>query len=550
MAKWIYTRTNKSKSTIKPDPKDMRKKAYGDKLHNESSKKKHYGEKFRTKKADNRLTKEELQKKKRLKTQGRKKIAAEAAIQSKVRSVASSQNKDDSTAYDAIDLGYGATSIVVNKIKQAVYSKFHKRHNEKIDNENKKKTMQKEMQRKKNQKKSRETAKEANQVRKKAIEKVEDIVGKIGEFFANAIKEHPIITIIVLLILLLIALLSGIFTSCGAIGGGTQTITVATTFTAKDEDIKGVEADYKNLEKGVREKIDNIPNDYPGYDEYQYELDEIGHNPYELAALLTVLYENYTREEVQDKLKELCKKQYKITTHEIVETRYRQETRTGTRTVHNDDGTTSSESYSYTVTVPYNYYILKVKLSNKTLESVIEGLSLTDDQKERYNILLMTYGNKKYLFEDDTYSVSNPGDYPDYRVPGEYLTDEQFGRMMNEAKKYLGRAYVWGGSSPSTGFDCSGFVSWVINHSGNGWNLGRQTAEGLKNSTARVSEADVKPGDLIFFKGTYKTNGASHVGIVVDPVNKIMIHCGNPIQYASYDSSYWRNHFYCYGRIN
>ena len=184
------------------------------------------------------------------------------------------------------------------------------------------------------------------------------------------------------------------------------------------------------------------------------------------------------------------------------------------------------------------------------MESVIEGLSLTDDQKERYNILLMTYGNKKYLFEDDTYSVSNPGDYPDYRVPGEYLTDEQFGRMMNEAKKYLGRAYVWGGSSPSTGFDCSGFVSWVINHSGNGWNLGRQTAEGLKNSTARVSEADVKPGDLIFFKGTYKTNGASHVGIVVDPVNKIMIHCGNPIQYASYDSSYWRNHFYCYGRIN
>ena len=197
----------------------------------------------------------------------------------------------------------------------------------------------------------------------------------------------------------------------------------------------------------------------------------------------------------------------------------------------------------------YDYYILNVTLTNHTLNEVVNMLDLTEDQLQRYEILLATFGNKKYLFDEDIYSVPGTDDYEDYDVPGEYLTDEEFARMLKEAEKYLGMTYVWGGSSPSTGFDCSGFVSWVINHCGNGWDVGRQTANGLKNSTARVSEANVKAGDLIFFKGTYATDGASHVGIVVDPVNKIMIHCGNPISYASYDTNYWRSHFYCYGRI-
>ena len=236
-----------------------------------------------------------------------------------------------------------------------------------------------------------------------------------------------------------------------------------------------------------------------------------------------------------------------------METRTRTETRTGYTWV--DDGVVNGvatghyEPYQYEVEVEYEYYILNVTLTNYTLEVAANNLGLTEEQMERYTYLYMTQGNKPYLF-DDIYSNPTPGDYQDYDVPGEYLTDEQFGRMLHEAEKYLGYPYVWGGSSPSTSFDCSGFVSYVINNCGNGWNVGRQTANGLKNCTSRVPASEVKPGDLIFFQGTYDTSGASHVGIVVDPVNKIMIHCGNPIQYASYNTTYWRAHFYCYGRIN
>lgn len=189
-------------------------------------------------------------------------------------------------------------------------------------------------------------------------------------------------------------------------------------------------------------------------------------------------------------------------------------------------------------------------LTNNGIQAAVNALGLSDEQMRRYAILLEMRGNKPDIFGDNPYA--NPGvsaEYQDYDVPAEYLTDQQFANLLNEAEKYLGYPYVWGGSSPSTSFDCSGFVSYVINHSGNGWDYGRLTANGWKNATARVSAGNVKPGDLIFFQGTYDTTGASHVGIVVDPVNKIMIHCGNPIQYASYDSNYWRQHFYCYGRI-
>ena len=198
----------------------------------------------------------------------------------------------------------------------------------------------------------------------------------------------------------------------------------------------------------------------------------------------------------------------------------------------------------------YEYYILNVTLTNHGISAAVNALGLNADQMQRYTLLLETQGNKPDLFGDNPYAV--PGvseDYRDYAIPGEYMTDQQFANMIHEAKKYLGYPYVWGGSSPSTSFDCSGFVSYVINHCGNGWNYGRLTAEGWRNATAAVQSGDVQPGDLIFFKGTYSTSGASHVGIVVDPANKIMIHCGNPIQYASYDSNYWRQHFYCYGRI-
>ena len=197
-----------------------------------------------------------------------------------------------------------------------------------------------------------------------------------------------------------------------------------------------------------------------------------------------------------------------------------------------------------------DYYILNVSLRNNGLSAAINAANLNQEQMERYTILMETKGNKPEIFGDNVYA--NPGvsdEYERYAVPGEYLTNQQFANMLQEAEKYLGYPYVWGGASPSTSCDCSGFVSYVINHCGNGWNYGRLTANGWKNATARVAASDVKAGDLVFFQGTYNTSGASHVGIVVDPVNKVMIHCGNPIQYASYDTPYWRAHVYCYGRI-
>lgn len=359
------------------------------------------------------------------------------------------------------------------------------------------------------------------------------------------------ISVIILVLLILFLVCSGTFTSCGAMAGAGENITLATSYTAHDQDILDVDADYTELEEGIQEQIDDIETDYPDYDEYNYYLDEIGHNPFKLASLLTVLYEDYTREEVQGMLQTILDLQYELSIDEVVETRSRQVTKTGTRWVSDSShsGGGYYESYTYTETEYYQYYILNVTLTNHTLDEVVNQLGLTEDQLERYQILLLTFGNKKYLFEDDIYSNPERSDYDDYNVPGEYLTDEEFARMLAEAERHLGLSYVWGGYSPTSGFDCSGFVSWVINHCGNGWNYGRLTANGLKNVTARVPEADVKPGDLVFFQGTYNTSGASHVGIVVDPVNKIMIHCGNPIQYASYDTPYWRSHAYCYGRL-
>ena len=287
---------------------------------------------------------------------------------------------------------------------------------------------------------------------------------------------------------------------------------------------------------------------HPGYDEYNYFLDEIGHDPYQLAAYLTVKFGDYTRSEVQTTLHTLFDLQYELQLEEEVETRYRTETRTGTTTSTDPEtGELIEEEYEYEVEVPYEYHILNITLRNKNLGHVItKSGGMDEDQAERYAILLQTKGNKDYLFADDPY-VATSDEYLDYQVPGEALTNERFANMIREAEKYLGYPYVWGGSSPSTSFDCSGFVSYVINHCGNGWNVGRLTANGLKNYCTVIRSEEAQPGDLIFFQGTYNTSGASHVGIYVG--NGMMIHCGNPISYASINTSYWQQHFYCFGRI-
>ena len=368
---------------------------------------------------------------------------------------------------------------------------------------------------------------------KKTAEGTKSVVDKGIEF----VKEHPKAILIVGALGLLVMLIAGMFSSCTAMFAGSGNAVLGTSYTAEDADILGADADYSALEAALNNQISNIESTHPGYDEYRYDLAEIGHNPYELASYLTVLFEDYTRAEAQSTLQSLFAQQYTLTLTPEVEVRYRTETRT------------DSEGNDYDVEVPYNYHILNVKLTNKGLGAVIQASGLTTEQADRYDVLMTTSGNRSELFGEDVYGVSG-GEYTDYDIPGEALTDEKFRRMITEAEKYLGMPYVWGGSSPSTSFDCSGFVSWVINHSGNGWSVGRLGAKGLKNICDIIPPDQAKPGDLIFFHHTYDApdpSDATHVGIYVG--DGMMIHCGNPISYASTESSYWQSHFLCFGRI-
>ena len=376
----------------------------------------------------------------------------------------------------------------------------------------------------------------------KAAQGAKNITEKVTEFATT----HSKAILLVLAGGLLFMIIASMFSSCGAMfQGGTQVI-LGTSFTAKDEDIIGADDDYKALEAALRNKINNIERTHSGYDEYRYDLDEINHNPYELAAYLTVQFEDYTRSEVQSTLQRLFDQQYELTLTEEVEIRTRTETRTGTSTwTDPETGETYEEEYEYEVEVEYEYYILNVKLENIGLNRVIGSSGMSEDEMERYAVLLQTNGNRPDIFGDDIYAVT--GEYTDYDIPGEALTDTRFANMIREAEKYLGYPYVWGGSSPSTSFDCSGFVSYVINNCGNGWSVGRLTANGLMGVCDIIPRSSAKPGDLIFFQGTYDTSGASHVGIYVG--DGMMIHCGNPISYASIESSYWQSHFYCFGRI-
>lgn len=561
--------TRKQKSTIQKEKEANQsvKKTYGSKLKNETSRNIAMREKLRIGKAEP-LSENQIQstryKKQKRKCSSKAMYAATALDSYQVISKThEEENVSDEVIHTSLQtsgqyLCYQAGKT--NKKTAGSYGeKLHagkhmqERRVEQNSQENAKQFQRQKIYKQVYQNKAAEREKQTRDLSKGAFAKAKDVTNHVTQL----IREHPLGCFMTFAGILVILVLFGSLVSCGASMGGVSNTTVITSYTARDEDILAVNEDYIKLELELQEEIDCIEQDYPGYDEYKYSLNEIAHNPFALASLLTSIYEDYQESEVQEMLKKILDKQYTLVMTPTVEirtktvTKYHWVTRTQTQMVNGVEVQMPVPSYEpYEDEEEYEYHILNVELTNHSIEYVAKNIGLTEDEFERYEILLSTFGNKKYLFADDPYAMPQTGDYQDYHVPAEYLTDAEFANMLHEAEKYLGDGYVWGGSNPSTGFDCSGFVSYVINHSGNGWNYGRLTANGLKNATESVNDNDVSPGDLIFFQGTYEVPGASHVAIVVDPDKKIMLHCGNPIQYTSYDTNYWKSHFYGYGRIN
>lgn len=364
---------------------------------------------------------------------------------------------------------------------------------------------------------------------KKAAEKAE----KAGKY----VWEHRRGFAIAAAILLMLAFLLNGLSSCSVIMDGVGSGIAASTYPSQDADMLGAEAQYCAMEAELQRYLDTYESTHD-YDEYHFDLDTIEHDPYVLISMITALHQGeWTLDEVQGTLQMLFARQYILTEDVVVETRYRTETDTWT----DADGNTHTDTYQ----VPYDYYICTVTLENFNLSHVPVYI-MSEEQLGMYATYMATLGNRPDLFPGSGYIGKYvEGSYTDYDIPPEALDDELFAAIIKEAEKYLGYPYVWGGSSPSTSFDCSGFVSWVINHSG--WDVGRLGAQGLCNICTPVSSANVKPGDLVFFTGTYDTPGVSHVGIYVG--NNMMIHCGDPISYANLNSSYWQSHFYRYGRL-
>ena len=364
---------------------------------------------------------------------------------------------------------------------------------------------------------------------KKAAEKAE----KAGKY----VWEHRRGFAIAAAILLMLAFLLNGLSSCSVIMDGVGSGIAASTYPSQDADMLGAEAQYCEMEAELQRYLDIYESTHD-YDEYHFDLDTIEHDPYVLISIITALHQGeWTLDEVQGTLQMLFDRQYILTEDVVVETRYRTETDTWT----DADGNTHTDTYQ----VPYDYYICTVTLENFNLSHVPVYI-MSEEQLGMYATYMATLGNRPDLFPGSGYIGKYvEGSYTDYDIPPEALDDEVFAAIIKEAEKYLGYPYVWGGSSPSTSFDCSGFVSWVINHSG--WDVGRLGAQGLCNICTPVSSANVKPGDLVFFIGTYDTPGVSHVGIYVG--NNMMIHCGDPISYANLNSNYWQSHFYRYGRL-
>ena len=378
------------------------------------------------------------------------------------------------------------------------------------------------------------TAKKTAAATKSAAQKAKDA---FKETFVY-VKNHSRVVLLIIGIGACVGLLFGGMSSCSIMGGSGVSGVFMTSYLSEDADMLAAEAAYADLEAKLQDELDNYETYYPGYDEYRFDLDEIGHDPYVLISILSALHEGvFTIGEVQSELQTLFDRQYTLTQTVTVEVRYRTETDTWT----DEDGNTHTDTYE----VPYDYYICNVTLENFDL-SHLPVYMMDEEQLSLYAAYMSTLGNRPDLFGGGEYPNASTLQEPTYYdIPPEALEDETFAAMIAEAEKYLGYPYVWGGSSPSTSFDCSGFVSWVINHSG--WNVGRLGAQGLDNICTPVSSSQAKPGDLIFFKGTYDTPGVSHVGIYVG--GGMMIHCGSPISYTSINTNYWQAHYFSFGRL-
>lgn len=374
----------------------------------------------------------------------------------------------------------------------------------------------------------------ASEVAAKAMKKSGDGSSKAAQFFVRHKKGFVLVAVFGALFLFV----SSVMSSCTLMMSSLTPSGALSTYPSADADMLAAEAQYQGLEAELQEYLDSYEANHD-YDEYHFDLDEIEHDPYVLISMLTALKEGqWTVDEIGGLLQSIFDSQYILTENVEVETRYRTETNTWT----DENGETHTDTYE----VPYDYSICTVTLENFDL-SHVPVYMMDEDHLSLYSVYMATLGNRPDLFGDSVYVDRYYGEQGRYEIPPEALEDEAFARMIREAEKYLGYPYVWGGSSPSTSFDCSGFVCWVVNHSGNGWNVGRTTAEGLRSSCAYVSPADAKPGDLIFFENTYETAGASHIGIYVG--GNQMIHCGDPIQYTSIATSYWQSHFMQFGRL-
>ena len=390
---------------------------------------------------------------------------------------------------------------------------------------------------------ARNTAK-ASEATAKAARRAAEDTKKAGSFIVRHKKGFLIVGGIAAVILLL---MSGI-SSCSTLFQGATSGIVSSTYPLEDSDMLAAEAAYCGMEAELQSYLDTYESTHD-YDEYHFDLDEIEHDPYVLISMITALKGGEWKiDEVGGILDMLFERQYILTERVTTETRYRTETRTGIRYVTDPDtGESYPEEYEYDVEVPYTYYICHVELENFNLSHVPVHI-MSHDQLSMYAVYMSVLGNRPDLFPDSPYvNRYYHTQYEKYEIPPEALADEQFAAIIKEAEKYLGYPYVWGGSSPATSFDCSGFVSYVYNNCGLHWSFGRLGAEGLRGMCAYVSPESARPGDLIFFEKTYDTAGASHVGIYVG--NNRMLHCGDPIHYASIDTSYWRSHFLQFGRL-